>query len=238
MSFEQTVSFNGVDLSPWLLVTDVGRSIAPVLDVQRTEVPGMDGCLVSSARLSPLEVTVTACITRRAMADVSEARRAVAAALSSREPAPLRLPDEEGTYLMAMYEGGARPERLMQCPDVELTFLCPDPVAYGQPRSEEVAGTRRIEAGGTYKAFPTVRCRPPKDSSWQVTNVGTGEYVRVWADFTGSQEVVLDMGTERCTVDGADWPVDVSSDFFAIEGTAELRVSGGTATFEWNERWL
>ena len=51
LSFEQEVSFNGVDLSPWLLVTDVGRSIAPGLDVTRVEVPGDDGCLISSARL-------------------------------------------------------------------------------------------------------------------------------------------------------------------------------------------
>lgn len=238
LSFEQEVSFNGVDLSPWLLVTDVGRSIAPGLDVTRVEVPGADGCLISSARLSPLEVTVTACITRKAMADVSEARRALAAALSTRTPAPLRLPDEVETYLMAVYEGGARPDRLMQCPDVQLTFLCPDPVAFGQRHAEEVATAGTLRPGGTYRTYPTVRCRPPKGGSWRVTNVTTGEFVDVQADFSGEQEVVLDMGAQRCTVNGADWPVGIASDYFALDGETEVRVSGGTATFEWDERWI
>ena len=46
------------------------------------------------------------------------------------------------------------------------------------------------------------------------------------------------MGLERCTINGTDHAVDITSDFFGIEGDVSLMVSGGTATVEWDERWL
>ena len=80
--------------------------------------------------------------------------------------------------------------------------------------------------------------RPPAGDSWRITKVSTGDFVEVSADFTGEQEVVLDMSLERCTINGLDSRVEEASDFFTLLGTEELEVSGGTATLEWVERWL
>lgn len=238
MSFDQRIQFDGNDLSPYLLVTDVKRQVMPKRRITQTQVPGMDGAFVSSVELDAIEVTVSGCVTRRLMRDVTEARKALAVCLKSANPAPLVLPDDPTTYLMALYEGGSELGKLAYIPDVELVFLCADPVAYGQRRSVEVSGTKRVRVGGSYPARPVVTVKPPKGSQWQITNVGTGEYVRVLASFTGSQTVVLDMGLERCTINGTDHAVDITSDFFSIEGDASLMVSGGTATVEWDERWL
>lgn len=238
MSFDQRIAFDGHDLSPYILVTDVKRQVAPKRRITQTQVPGMDGALVSSVELDAIEVTVSGCITRRLMYDVTEARKALAACLKSSEPAPLVLPDDPTTYLMALYEGGAELSKPAYAPDVELTFLCANPVSYGQHRSIEVNGTKRVRVGGSYPARPVVTVKPPSGSQWQITNVGTGEYVRVLSSFNGSQTVVLDMGLERCTINGTDHAVDITSDFFSIDGDALLMVSGGTATVEWDERWL
>ena len=81
-------------------------------------------------------------------------------------------------------------------------------------------------------------CKPASGSYWTFANVTTGAFVRVEASFTGSQTVVLDMARERCTVNGADHAVTLSSDFFAMEGVQQLKTSSGTATVEWEERWL
>lgn len=238
MSFVQKIAFDGNDLSPYILVTDVTRQVVPKRRITQTQIPGMDGALVSSVELDPIEVTVKACITRRLMPDVSEARRTLASALSSKVPAPLFLPDEEGTYLMALYEGGAEPSSLMSLPDIELVFLASDPVAYGEHRKQKVSGTSVVDAGGTYPARPVVTVKPPSGSYWQITNVDTGEYVRVDASFNGSQTVVMDFSSRRCTVNGTDHRVDISSDFFELNGVQSVKVSGGTATLEWDERWL
>lgn len=238
MSFDQRIAFDGHDLSPYMLVTDVKRQIVPKRRITQTQVPGMDGALVSSVELDAIEITVSGCITRRLMRDVADARKALATCLSSKKPAPLVLPDDPTTYLMALYEGGAEPSKLAYVPDVELVFLCADPVSYGQHRSVSVSGTKRLRVGGNYPARPVVTVKPPRGSQWQITNVDTGEYVRVLASFTGSQTVVLDMGLERCTINGTDHAVDITSDFFSIEGDVSLMVSGGAATVEWDERWL
>lgn len=238
MSFEQNIVFDGNDLSTLILVTDVTRQVMPKRRITQTQIPGMDGALVSSVGLDPVEITVKGCILRRVMEDVSQARRDLAKALSSKVPAPLFLPDEAGTYLMALYEGGAQPSALMQNPEVELTFLAADPVAYGQPREQQVSGTAYVETGGTYPASPVVTVRPSSGSYWQITNVDTGEYVRVDASFNGSQTVVLDFAKGRCTINGADHRVDIASDFFKLDGATRVKVSAGTATLEWDERWL
>lgn len=238
MSFDQTIRFDGNDLSPYMLVTDVKRQVVPKRRITQTQVPGMDGALVSSVKLDAIELTVSGCITRRLMSDVAQARRMLASCLKSAVPAPLVLPDDPTTYLMALYEGGAEPSKLAYVPDVELTFLCADPVAYGAHRSVSVSGATSLRVGGNYPAHPIVTVKPPKGSQWQITNVETGDYVRVLASFTGSQSLVLDMGLERCTINGTDHAVDITSDFFGIEGNASLMVSGGTAAVEWDERWL
>lgn len=237
MSFDQTIRFDGHDLSPYMLVTDIKRQVVPKRRITQTQVPGMDGALVSSVELDAIEVTVSGCITRRLMDDVTEARRVLATCLKSAKPAPLVLPDDPMTYLMALYEGGAEASKLAYMPDIDLTFLCADPVSYGQHRSVSVEKTTSFRVGGNYPALPIVTVKPPSGSQWQITNVVTGEYVRVLASFTGSQTLVLDMGLERCTINGTDHAVDITSDFFGIEDRASLMVSGGVATVEWDERW-
>lgn len=230
--------FNGSDLADLLYVTGIERSMVPKRDIERAAVAGTNGELLRSAALGAMEVTVTARIRRIPERGVTEARRALAGALYTEREARLILPDEPDKYYLAIYEGGAEPSRLEAWPEVKLAFCCPDPVAFGAPRAQQVTGTASVNAGGTWPARPMVTCRPPAGSSWSILNVSTGEQVVVSANFTGGQTVVLDMDMERCTINGADHAVSMGSDFFAINGTQRVRVSSGTATLEWRERWL
>ena len=231
--------FDGNDLSRWLLVTSVKRAVAPSRRLTATEVPGMAGAHVADGGLGTLTVEVGAHLRAVAPADVSDLRRALAAALHRDAAAPLVLDDEPGRYLMAWYEGGAELSRNSHMPGVTLSFLCADPVAYGEARTATVSTTaRQVLAGGTYRAWPTVTCKPASGSYWQLTNVTTGDYVRVDATFDGTQTVTLDMAAERCLVNGSDHAVTVASDFFALDGAQALKASSGTATLEWDERWL
>lgn len=231
--------FNGIDLSPWLHVSKVTRPVTAPRRLSATEVAGMDGAHVADEGMEAVELEVECFLLARSQADVSDARRLLSSALRTDAAARLVLDDEPGRYLMAWYKGGAELSRNAHSPSLTLTFLCVDPVAYGNARKATVgtAGAY-IDAGGTYRARPTVTCKPSSGSYWQLTNATTGEFVRVEASFTGSQTVVLDMARERCTVNGADHAVTLASDFFALEGTQRLKVSSGAATVEWEERWL
>ena len=233
-----TFSFGGQDLTPYLFPGSVNRSIAPARRMGRTEVPGMDGELVTLDGLEAVELTVKCHLTPRGLHDVSVVRRLLAKMLQGGEQA-LRLPDEPGRYVIAYYEGGAELSRLSRRPGVDLAFLCADPVAYGQGRTDTLTTTAKtVDSGGTYKAWPVVTAKPASGSYWMLTNVTTGDFVRVDAAFTGSQTVVLDMAKQRCKVNGTDHQVNISSDYFPLDGEQSLKVSSGTATLEWSERWL
>ncbi len=231
-------SFGEYDLSSRLICTKVSRQIMPARSLTKTSVPGMNGCHVAEQGLEPLEIEVGAALMAMDPNDVADARRELASALCGSEKR-LMLPDEPELSYLARFEGGGGLDRLFNCPSSTLTFLCADPIAYGAARAASVGtGNTTVAAGGTYKALPTVTCKPASGSSWQVTNVTTGDFVRVDAAFTGSQVVVLDMAKERCTVNGADHAVALASDFFALEGTQTLKVSSGSATLTWEERWI
>lgn len=230
--------FGGIDLTPYLLVTKVTRPIVPKVRLDETEVPGMDGSHIRATGLEPVEIAVDCNIVGGSLDEVAEARAVLASALSGGEKA-LVLDDAPERYMLARYRGGAEQGRNAHMPNLTLAFYCADPAAYGQRRSEQVTASQRaVAAGGNHRAYPTVTCRPPAGSSWTITNVSTGRFVRVEASFTGAQTVVLDMRAERCTVNGADWPVTVASDFFSLDGVQQIKTSGGTATLEWEERWL
>lgn len=233
-----TFSFGDADLERYMTVSSATRTVAPARRVERTSVPGMDGELARADGMEAAEVTVEGYLRAWTLAEVAEVRRLLARALASDGPRMLRLPDEPWSGLMAVYLGGAELSRNAHRPKVELRFLCPDPVAYGNSRTAKVSTSATVEVGGTYPASPVVTVKPPRGSSWRITNVDTGEFVCVQASFTGSQTVAIDMAAHRCTVNGADRAVTLDSDFFRIEGTQHLLVSGGTATLEWSERWL
>ena len=233
-------TFGEIDLTPYIEVVGFSRPVSPSRRIERTTIPGRDGELARIDGLEAVEVTATGYLTARALDDVSMLRRLLAKMLSSDAPQALMVPDEPWSYLMAVYMGGAEPSRHSKRPKIELPFLCADPVAYGQHRKEALSGTRYVDAGGTYKAFPAITVKPPSGSYWQITNVDSGKFIRVDASFTGSQTLVLDTALARCTINGTDHAVNVASDFegFCIDGVTQLKVSGGTATLEWDERWL
>ena len=235
---EQAFGFGGRDLTDYVTVWGVTRPVGASLDITETEVPGMNGCYVSETRLEAYEVEVQCLMRAVDPDDVELDRRALASALAPGSVGRLVLPESGGLSLDAVCKGGAELSRLSQHPGIKLKFLVTDPVAYGVARRAAVSGSATVAVGGTAPARPTVTCKPTS-SPWRVTNASTGEYVQVTGSFDGSKTLVLDMGLERATVGGTDVPVYVGSDFFALAGGGRvgLRVSSGTATVEWEERW-
>lgn len=220
-------------------MSEATRTVAPSRRVERTEVPGMDGELVRFDGLEAVEVMVKGYLTPYGIDQVAKVKRILAKMLTIDEAQALRLPDEPWSYTLAVCTGGAELSRHAHRPKVELSFLCADPVAYGQERTDTLTTTAKtVDSGGTYKVWPVVTAKPASGSYWMLTNVTTGDFVRVDAAFTGSQTVVLDMAKQRCKVNGTDHQVNISSDYFPLDGEQSLKVSSGTATLEWSERWL
>lgn len=252
--------FNGRDLSPYLLVTNVSREIVPKRAVQTQQMSAQT--LVAPYGFEPMTLKVTCSLMEETMQDTADARRMLAEALYTQEPKKLLLPDERGTYYYALYAGGATPQELVKYPTVELEFLVPDPIAYGGHHEERVQthkdGTTEdiMLVGGTYPTKPkiTIACEP-NFYPMEIANKTTGKKISFVEEFKSNQVVTIDCELERVSVSTVapnpnsgdvlkantrDIPLFLESDFFDIKDNDILYHSPSidAYTIEWDERFL
>lgn len=252
--------FNGRDLSPYLLVTNVSREIVPKRAVQTQQISAQT--LVAPYGFEPMTLKVTCSLMEESMQDTAKTRRVLAEALYTQEPKKLLLPDERGTYYYALYAGGATPQELVKYPTVELEFLVPDPIAYGGHHEERVQthkdGTTEdvMLVGGTYPTKPkiTIACEP-NYCPMEIANKTTGKKICFVEDFKSNQVVTIDCDLERVSVSTVapnpnggemlkantrDIQLFLESDFFDIKDNDILYHSPSidAYTIEWDERFL
>lgn len=232
--------YNGHDLSPWLRCNPQ-RPILPPVENSTQEVPGRDGSRLTRSKLGALSIPVKVRLKARRGEDVAELRHMLAAMLRSEEPAPLVLPDDPTRYHLAVLDGSSDLDRLWYTGSAELTFLCPDPVAYGEAREAAMDTSAAVHVAGTHPASPVVTARPGSASRYRVTLTDSGEYVEVSAPFNASSVLVIDCAAQHCTINGAsaDRYVALASDYFdLVPGLNRLTATSGSTTVEWRERWL
>ena len=252
--------FNGRDLSPYLLVTNVSREIVPKRAVQTQQVSAQT--LVASYGFEPMTLKVTCSLMKESMQDIADVRRMLAEVLYTQEPKKLLLPDERGTYYYALYAGGAIPQELVKYPEVEFEFLVPDPIAYGGHHKETIQmhgdGTTEdvMLVGGTYPTKPkiTIACEP-NYYPMEIANKTTGKRISLTGNFKSNQVVEIDCELERVSVSTVtpnpnggemlkantrDVALDIESDFFDVKDGDILYHSQSidAYTIEWDERFL
>lgn len=252
--------FNGRDLSPYLLVTNVSREIVPKRAVQTQQVSTQT--LVASYGFEPMTLKVTCSLMKESMQDIADVRRMLAEVLYTQEPKKLLLPDERGTYYYALYAGGATPQELVKYPEVEFEFFVPDPIAYGGHHKETIQlhgdGTTEdvMLVGGTYPTKPkiTIACEP-NYYPMEIANKTTEKKICFVEDFKSNQIVTIDCELERVSVSTVapnpnggemlkantrDIPLLLESDFFDIKDNDILYHSRliKAYTIEWDERFL
>lgn len=230
--------FNGCDLSRWFSVT-FERRISPELDVATRNVPGLPGAQFVRANPKPLVIPAKLRWRARCGASMAKLRREVAPVLMTERPAPLVLDDEPDVHYLAMVTTQDRLSNLWYTGACDIEFTAFDPIAYGRRREASLSPAGTFEVGGTWPTDPVVTAKPAGSVSYlRLTDAGTGRFVQVTASLTSSSKVVFDMAAPQATVNGANAPVTFESDFFALApGTASLRLSSGSGTVAWIERW-
>lgn len=155
------------------------------------------------------------------------------------------LPGEPGlAYRPALCADAGSWDALFEDGSCELTFLCLDPVAWGEERivQGEGAGTSFFDLGGTWRTWPRVEATAAEGEFVEFRDLVGGREVRVEREFSGGEEVVVDCASDRAWVDGAPADADVvlESDFFWLEpgecSVGFFGVEGFQMTFD--ERWL
>lgn len=232
--------YDGFDFSG-LLRCNPSRRVAAPVSARSVQVPGMDGELPGEVLLGPMAIEVDATVVARVRGHerFAELRRLLASRLLRREPAWLVLDDDPSVRYRALMTDAPELSGWWPGASVTLTFTCHDPVGYGRRARVALSeGANEVLVGGTYPARPvfTVQARPGE--AVRVGETAGGRHVQVDAA-QGAREVVVDCGLRRATSGGEAAPVTLTSRYFELApGTAELTLSGGAGTVEYDERWV
>lgn len=238
------VTFDSYELTRDYVVSDLRTSLLP-RTVSTQDVPGRDGALYTGVRMAPRTITLTLTAVARTPEQRQEAARNLAALLAVDEPRRLWLSIDGGIIHMAVPASIADATRYANATSFEVTFECPDPVAYGQTRTVTVPSGGSVEfvVGGTYPTMPTI--------SASAAGNGINGYWRLLLDDVshldatipagvGTAPVVADCQARVLRVNGSVTMLDAASDWLALApGEHELAMHGiGAAIVTYVERWL
>ena len=234
--------YNGFDFEPWMDTRLITRTFMPSMKVTTQEVPYRQGERFANARFEPLSIIVRARWKASVGDDMAALRRVMVEKLACFEEAPLYVDDDRhlGIWYKAVLVNPGELDTLWYTGAAEFEFTAYDPIGYGEKRKATIGYNSNAWAGGSYEAWPVFTCTPGGNVSYlKLTNMDTGDYVQITRSLTSSSEVVIDMGNCKVLVDGASVAPDFESIFFPLKpGANNLRLSSGSGTAEWTDRYI
>ena len=239
------VTFNGHVLTQNYYVSDLRTSLLP-RNIETLDVPGRNGSLFAGVTHAQRTITLRLTTMNKSITARQAAARALAAILAVDEPKPLQISIDDGLYYMAIPQSGDDATRWVNATQFEVTFECPDPVAYGQERTVTVpsGGSVTFTVGGTYPTMPTISASAAKKNSgiggWRVA-LEDGSYIfATIPSGVTSAPVIADCEARTLKVNGNTALLIPAADWLVLEpGEHTLTMTGtGAATVTYNERWL
>ena len=237
--------FDGVDYSDILEVASVEMPAIPASTPDLRYATGKDGAYFAGNQLNPLTLKIRARIATRRIdpRDIQRIWSIAAASMRTDEPRPLSL--AEGIYRMAVLVEESPLEFMNYSATAELTFLCPDPVAYGEERTVTIpsGSSATIVVGGTYPARPVIAASAGRDSGalvWGIRLDGE-DFVHVDTGSASATAVEIDCARRTCRVGTEAAMITLDSDWLALapgEHTLTMDKGTGDATVRFAERWL
>ena len=237
--------YGGVDYTEILQVASLDMPALPKTSPDLRYATCRDGALLAANPLEPLEIKVKVRLVTDTIdpRDIQRKWAEVAATMRHSEPEPLSLSD--GIWHMAVLADETKLDFKSYSAFSTLTFLCPDPVAYGDERTITVpsGGSVTFNVGGTYPAKPVVTASAVRDSEslvWGIRLDG-GDFLHIATGDASARGVAVDCDARTCVVNSEPSLPTLDSDWLVFEpGTHTLSMDEGTgaATVTFRERWL
>lgn len=240
-----TVIYAGTNLGDYCKTAGFKLSALPGVETNIQPVPGRNGAAYLGSSLEPLELKVKLRLDAGSICPVAIHDKWAEVASLLRPDGDLHELSFGGDrYYMAVLTGATEIDVRGYYGDVEVTFLCPDPIAYGAEREVVVPSGGSVEfmVGGSQPAAPVITAEAVRGSTglWGL-RLDEGDYLRVATGTASAARVTLDCGQRSCHVAGAVALPTLTSDWFELApGVHVLRndQGAGAATVTWRERWL
>lgn len=155
------ITFNGTDLSPYLIVNDIKRPILPDQELTTLSIPGRQGAFLFYKQKGALIIQVDVTIKAKDRAELREKIRTIADILDTDDEltGQLIFADEPDKYVMAAIEGSTDLNEIYKTGQGTLTFYAPDPYYYAL--SDDVfiyttPGSYTFTRKGTAPSYPLI----------------------------------------------------------------------------------
>lgn len=236
-------TFNGKHASEFdILVHSVGRDILPPLQARLVEIPNGVGSYDFGTYLEKRTISVNISIQSEGINKVAAKLRSVAQWLYTEGLVDLSFDDEPEKTYKARLDGNSDVEEVVQLGRGTLTFLCPNPLAFGETKNQtETTFTN----SGTFRTYIKVEAAVGGYTNYlKVTLVETGEFVNFVGGFNENDEIVIDFEKQYATLNGVSMMdrLDLQSDFFSIpQGTSNISLNAQstiTASYSYQEKFL
>lgn len=237
--------FNGIDLTRYFKIKDIRKSMLAPVENSLYGIPGKPGKRLGTTQLGVRYIEVDIRLKSKTKDGLNMDTRRLASMLYSEDLVKLFLPDDSGLYYMAKLDGNTDLTRILTYNDTTLSFICPDPLAYGRTRLVEVRNSTLINSGSyETSGFFTTKIESNL-SHLLITLQNTGEFIRVNHNFVPGDIVTINLAGEEAEDEmvyknGQSIMRDVhfSSDFFHLP-SGEFEITSNVPTkLQFVERWL
>ncbi len=229
--------------SKGIIVTSVQRDILPKITSRTITIPGRPGAYYTDSEYDMRQIRVEIVFLEKSLTDIRTKVRDIAAWLKPEVLKPLVFDDEPDKTYLAVLSEGSEIEEIVYTGKGEITFICPDPYAFGSEYNQVIEApnptfTRSSVAylsDGTQVAANTPRFEQGKFGQAVMVEEGTTNLLTVnqssvETDTTGF--VTLNSTISRDTVEhwvgGASLKC-VTSNISAFEGFyLDAAITGGS----------
>lgn len=239
--------YDGVDLSGFVRVEYVTKRALPAISYETTTIAGVDGARVRGVTLDPLELRVGLRILaptkgwRAQRQELEDKRRRLSQILFKRRPCPLIFDFPDDVEYMAIVTDAGELTRELCSMTFEVTFMCPDPVAFGKTREVDVGRSGVVVIDGNYPTYPVFEVASTSGAC--VLNVDGVTFQTIGA-MTGADPIVIDCNPDPVTHEAITYKGDsevaisINSDYFALEPGTHAVACDAPVKVRWCERWL
>lgn len=174
-----TIRFNGVELSYYLTVNEIGGRGLASRELTSIDVPYRSGAYFLHSRSPIREIPVSVTVVAEDQEEYRKKVDELNTILITKEPVPIEFSDEYDRTYYGVLGGASEMNELRSFGQGELTFVCHDPYKYGIEKTRTFVEGVRVTNEGAEDVYPQYEITPTEKVTFVDIFNENGDYMRI-----------------------------------------------------------